>query len=79
MARRALLAAMTMLTLGVAVSEAAAPASAGVNQYESEYANGAKVICNEFMTGTSTWEWKIPNVPTHKYTFIGLKCPKASG
>ena len=78
MAKRALLAAMTLLTLGAAMSEAAAPASAVTNQYENEYANGAKVVCNEFVPGTSTWEWKITNVPTHKYTFIGLKCPKAS-
>jgi hypothetical protein len=70
MARRALLAAMTLLTLGVAAFETAAPASAGTLYY----GNGAKVECAETANHTSTWVWTIPNVPTHTYTFKNFAC-----
>jgi hypothetical protein len=67
-ARRALLAAVTLLTLGVAMSEATAPASAATISY------GNGVVCTDNTNETSTWVFTIPNVPTHTYTFKNFPC-----
>ena len=70
MARRALLAAMTLLALGVAMFEAAVPASAGT----LSLGNGATLQCTETANHTSTWVLTIPNTYTHTYVIKNFAC-----
>ncbi|HWW90465.1 MAG TPA: hypothetical protein VNY35_06780 [Solirubrobacteraceae bacterium] len=70
MARRALLAAMTVFTLGVAGFEAAAPASAGT----LSLGNGATLQCTETANHTSTWILTIPHFYTQTYTIKNFAC-----
>jgi hypothetical protein len=70
MARRALLASMTVLALGVATFEAAAPASAGT----LSLGGGVTLQCTETANHTSTWILTIPHTYTHTYVIKNFAC-----